>query len=39
MKPPKYEPLKMGDRKFANDYGKKWKRYDKYLAKNKPVTD
>jgi hypothetical protein len=39
MKAPKYEPLKMGDRKFANEYGKKCKRYDKYLAKKKRVTD
>ena len=33
MKPPKYEPLKMGEQKFANEYGKKMMRYNKWLNK------
>lgn len=32
-KPPKYNPLRMGERKYADDYGKACKRYDKQTAK------
>jgi len=31
IKQPKYEPLKMGDPVFASNYGKRCKRYDKWL--------
>ena len=31
MKQPKYEPLKMGDRVFANNYGKRCMQYYKWL--------
>ena len=33
MKSPKYEPLKMGEQKFANEYGRKMMRYTKWVNK------
>lgn len=30
MKEPKYEPLRMSNPEFANEYGRKCKKYDKY---------
>lgn len=33
MKPPKYNPVKMGDPVFANAYGNQMLRYRKWLEK------
>jgi len=35
MKQPKYEPLKMGEKRFADNYGKKWMKFEKWKQNNK----
>ena len=38
MKQPKYEPLKMGNKEFADNYGKRCMKYDK-LKFNKELEE
>jgi hypothetical protein len=35
MKPPKYNPLRMGEKKYADDYAKK---LNKYLKQNEKTN-
>ena len=35
MKAPKYEPLKMGEKIFADSYGKKLMKFEKWKQNNK----
>lgn len=38
MKTPKYEPLKMGSKIHADNYGRAWMRYDRKITrKNREI--